>query len=109
MIDQDRSKPLVILGIDAGDPQWLRRWEAEGRLPNIGAIMARGCWGKTGGPELLFEHGVWHSIFTGVSRGQSGHYYFRQLVPGTYDLTLINGSVINRPPFWDVLKDSPRR
>ncbi|HEY4281748.1 MAG TPA: hypothetical protein VGM62_01705 [Chthoniobacterales bacterium] len=109
MSANDRVKPLVILGVDAGDPQWLRRWTSEGRLPNIGAIMARGCWGETGGSELLLEHGVWQSIFAGISRGKSGYHYFRQLHPGSYDLRLVNGAIIRARPFWDCLgKDDGR-
>src|SRR4051812_8293691 len=105
----DRVKPLVILGVDGGDPKWLRRWASEGRLPNIGRIMARGCWGETGGPELLLEHGVWQSIFSGISRSKSGHYYFRQLQPGSYDLRLVNGAIIRARPFWECLgKDHGR-
>ena len=93
-----KAPPLIILGIDAGDPVFIRRWAAQGYLPAIASIMERGCWARTAGPELISEHGVWMSLFSGLSRSQHGYYYFRQLNPGTYDLMLLSGPDINAPP-----------
>ncbi|MGH9200661.1 MAG: alkaline phosphatase family protein, partial [Vicinamibacterales bacterium] len=59
------TAPLVIVGIDAGDPDFIRQWAQEGYLPTIASVMERGRWGKTGGPELISEHGVWVSLFSG--------------------------------------------
>src|SRR5687767_7469635 len=98
-----QSSPLVILGIDAGDPGFIRRWAETGHLPTIASIMQRGCWGTTGGPELISEHGVWVSLFSGISRGRHGYYYFRQLKPGTYDLNSVTGLDVDAPPFWSYL------
>ncbi len=66
--------------------------------------MERGCWGRTGGPELISEHGAWVSLFSGISRGQHGYYYFRQLKPGTYDLETVTGLDVDAPPFWSWLR-----
>ncbi len=97
------TPPLVILGLDAGDPSFIQRWAQEGYLPMIASIMERGCWGRTGGPELISEHGAWVSLFSGISRSQHGYYYFRQLKPGTYDLETVTGLDIEAPPFWSYL------
>lgn len=94
------TPPLVILGIDAGDPDFLQRWVRDGHLPTLAGIMERGCWGRTGGPELISEHGVWVSLFSGISRRDHGYYYYRQLRPGTYDLQPVTGLDIDAPPFW---------
>jgi predicted AlkP superfamily phosphohydrolase/phosphomutase len=101
--------PLVILGLDAGDPGWIRRWAREGHLPAIRSVMERGCWGTTSGPDLASEHGVWVSLFSGLSRGQHGYYYFRQLEPGTYDLRSCTGMETGAPPFWARLRDRQKR
>ena len=96
------QSPLIILCFDSGDPRLLRRWANDGHLPTVSSLMKRGCWAETGGSELLLEHGAWMSIFTGMRRDQHGFYYFRQLVPGSYDLRLVYGSEIKAPPFWTV-------
>ncbi|HWO41019.1 MAG TPA: alkaline phosphatase family protein [Candidatus Eisenbacteria bacterium] len=104
MATERTAAPLVILGMDAGDPDFIRQWAAQGYLPTIASIMERGSSSRTGGAELLTEHGVWVSIFSGISRAQHGYYYFRQLKPGTYDLQTVTGPDIDAPPFWSYLR-----
>jgi predicted AlkP superfamily phosphohydrolase/phosphomutase len=98
--NEERAPPLVILGLDDGDAAFIQRWASQGHLPTIAAIMARGCWGTTGGPELAIEHGIWPILFGGRSRGELGYYYFRQLTPGSYDLELVDGVRLGAVPFW---------
>ena len=103
------NAPLVILGIDAGDPDFLQGWAREGHLPTLAGIMERGCWGRTGGPELISEHGVWVSLFSGISRREHGYYYYRQLRPGTYDLETVTGLDVDAPRFWTRIDTGARR
>lgn len=109
MSSEPQNTPLVILGFDAADPRLLRRWAQEGHLPTLASIMQRGCWAQTGGPELALEHGVWHSLFSGISRGRHGYHYFRQLKPRSYDLQSVHGSETDAPPFWASLRDRGKR
>lgn len=98
-----RRPPLVIIGIDAGDPAFIQEWADEGHLPNIASVMKSGFWGRTAGPELVTEHGVWISLLSGISRGRHGYYYFRQIIPGTYELRPVTGLDIDAPPLWSHL------
>jgi predicted AlkP superfamily phosphohydrolase/phosphomutase len=99
------TSPLVILGLDVGDPDALRQWVREGRLPTLASLMQRGWWGTTGGPELVCEHGLWVSLCSGLSRSRFGYFYFRQLVPRSYDLALRSGRDLAVEPFWSELRD----
>ncbi|MGH7807211.1 MAG: alkaline phosphatase family protein [Thermodesulfobacteriota bacterium] len=101
--------PLVILGVDAGDPDFIQKWAQEGYMPTIASIMKRGCWGRTAGAELISEHGVWMSVFSGISRSQHGYYYFRQLKPGAYELEEVAGPDIDAPPFWSHLRGRDKK
>lgn len=103
MAQEIKRSPLVIIGLDAADPRVIQRSVHEGYLPNIASMMRRGCWGRTGGQELVCEHGIWVSLFSGTSRSQHGYYYFRQLKPSTYDLELVAGPDVNAQPFWSYL------
>ncbi|WP_412069237.1 alkaline phosphatase family protein [Rubrivirga sp. IMCC43871] len=100
--------PLVVLCIDAADPDLLVQWAAEGHLPSLHRAMERGWWGRVGGPELNIEHGAWVSLLSGISRAQHGYHYFRQLQTGSYDLRLVAGHEIDAPPFWAHLADGAR-
>jgi len=95
-----KKPPLVIFGLDAGDPSFISRWARDGYLPNIASLMNQGFWGRTVGPEMISEHGVWVSLFSGISRAVHGYYYFRQLLPGTYDLKTVTGQMVRVLPFW---------
>ncbi len=103
------SAPLILLGLDAGDPTLLTTWAAAGRLPTLAALMQRGSWGRTGGPELVIEHGAWLSLSTGVSRSRHGLYYLRQPDLGTYHLRPVSGRDFGVPPFWAALQGTGRR
>jgi predicted AlkP superfamily phosphohydrolase/phosphomutase len=108
-VTDSKNPPLVIFGLDAGDAEFIQRWAREGYLPTIASIMERGCWAQTSGPELISEHGVWVSLFSGISRCQHGYYYFRQLRPGTYDLETVTGRYIDAGPFWEYFQGREKR
>ena len=101
--------PLVVLGIDAGDPGFLGDWMREGHLPTISRLAARGVQARTGGAELISEHGAWVSVFSGISRRDHGYFYFRQLKPGTYDLETVTGLDLDAAPFWTRIPPESRR
>ena len=95
--------PVVLLGFDAADPDLIERWAHEGKLPAMARLMSRGTWARTAGPELLFEHGIWSTLFSGVSVGKHGFHFFWQPVPGTYGLELKRARELGVAPFWSRL------
>ena len=103
------NAPLLVIGIDAGDPELLAEWTEAGLLPNLGRVLESGVWGQTGGPELIAEHGVWVTLNSGIPRSTHGYYWFRQLRPGTYGLEPVSPPTESAPPFWRELAGSGRR
>jgi predicted AlkP superfamily phosphohydrolase/phosphomutase len=94
------GRRLVVLGMKVGDPARIERWASEGHLPVIRSIMEKGCHGRIAGPERICEHGAATTLFTGVPPDEHGHYYFRQLVPGTYRLRRLGAADVHTRPFW---------
>jgi len=101
--------PLVVLGLDVGDPRQLSTWIEQGYLPTIASIVGRGTTGRLAGPDMLCEHAVWTTVFSGRSLGDHGYYYYRRLKPGTYALETITGADIDAAPFWSRFRDGSRR
>ncbi len=94
--------------MDTGDGDAIELWVKQGYLPTIRALMERGCWGRTVGPEMICEYGVGLTMFSGVSSREHGYYYLRQLRPGTYDLVSVRAPA-SAPPFWSHLRGTDAR
>jgi hypothetical protein len=95
-----RINRSLIFALDAADANLLEEWEQEGYLPALSSIMREGRWGKIGGNEYCSPHGLWLSLFSGLSKAEHGHYYFHQLKPGSYSLYSHDVNELVALPFW---------
>lgn len=109
MPEDKPSSPLVVLLLDTGDGEAIEKWTREGYLPTIASIMKGGCWGRTGGAEMICEYGVGLTLFSGISRAEHGYFYMRQLKPRTYELESVEPSNVNAPPFWSYLRGREKK
>ena len=72
------AKPVALVCIDGGDPAYLRRYLAEGVIPNIARFMARGFSTVVEGTMPSFTCPNNMSMITGTpasKHGISGNYY----------------------------------
>ncbi|HXE61692.1 MAG TPA: alkaline phosphatase family protein [Gemmatimonadaceae bacterium] len=100
----DGHTRLLVLCLDAASPDLLDAWIADGTLPNLAALVARGLAGRTRGLEGLFVGSTWPSLFTATNPAQHGFHYQMQLVPGTYRIAdRTRGALVGREPFWRAL------
>jgi predicted AlkP superfamily phosphohydrolase/phosphomutase len=101
---------VVVLAIDAGNPELIEGWSAAGHLPNLRALAARGLSGRTRSVDGFFVGSTWPSLYTGVSPAGHGHHSLVQLRPGSYDYhDCADGPLVTRPAFWRHLSDAGRR
>ncbi|MGH7633120.1 MAG: alkaline phosphatase family protein, partial [Gemmatimonadaceae bacterium] len=101
---------LLVIGIDAASPELLDAWTADGTLPNLARLAARGLTGRTRGIEGFFVGSTWPSLYTGTSPARHGLHYQIQLVPGSYRLEdRTRGTFVEGDPFWRVLSRAGRR
>lgn len=56
----DAPARLVMLGIDAANPDLLERWAADGTLPNLARLIARGTVSRMKGVEGFSVGSTWH-------------------------------------------------
>lgn len=97
---------LLVLGIDAANPDLLRRWGADGTMPHLGALMARGLVGETRSLEGFLVGATWPSLYTGVTPARHGWHYTVQLKPGTYEY---HHPRVEHEPFWSALSRAGKR
>jgi predicted AlkP superfamily phosphohydrolase/phosphomutase len=103
------KNPLLIIAMDAGDPELIETWLAEGRMPNLATLIARSKTARLKDDEAVSEFGNWLTFFSGVSRAKHGVYYFRQLQPGSYTLGRYLAQDTGVLPFWKHLRGKDKR
>ncbi|HUG26662.1 MAG TPA: alkaline phosphatase family protein [Gemmatimonadales bacterium] len=102
---------VTIIGLDAASPILLRRWMADGSLPNLAALAARGRTGAVRSVEGFFVGATWPSFQTGRSPAGHGLHYLAQIRPGTYDYYQPFDEAETGPgePFWRPLSQEGHR
>ncbi len=60
---------VLVIGADSADPELIERWGAEGKLPNLMALKARGASGRIENPPGLVSGSVWPVFHTGRNPG----------------------------------------
>ncbi|HEU4371531.1 MAG TPA: alkaline phosphatase family protein [Methylomirabilota bacterium] len=104
------SARVLVLGVDAGSRDLIETWAAEGVLPSVRALVARGVVGDTESVEGFFVGSTWPSFYTGASPAEHGIHSLVQLRPGTYELDrCYTGDFVKREPFWNHLSRAGRR
>jgi len=100
---------LLVLAVDAANPDLLRRWAADGTLPAIQGLIERGASIPTCGLEGLFAGSTWPSLSSGVAPGRHGIHYLAQVPPGRDAYEAITGWPERVDPFWVSLSRAGRR
>lgn len=70
----DGSQKLIILGIDGMDPQLLRQFMQQGRMPHFSALAQRGSFRELGTSIPPQSPVAWSNLITGMDAG--GHAIF---------------------------------
>lgn len=95
---------MLAIGLDATSPDLVRRWMADGTMPNLGALAARGASGTVRGVDGFYVGSTWPSMYTGLDPSEHGVHYELQLTPGTYDLGRVqDGAFVRGSTLWGAL------
>jgi predicted AlkP superfamily phosphohydrolase/phosphomutase len=77
------DQKLIILGIDGMDPQLLKRFMAEGKMPNFSALSARGSFRLLSTSIPPQSPVAWSNLITGMNAGGHGIFDFIHRDPRT--------------------------
>lgn len=100
---------VVLIGLDMADAGLVEAWAANGTLPNLGAVMAAGSWGRLATTADVLHTSTWPTIFTGTTPGRHGVYYPYQPCPGLQTARAIGPGQYGEPPVWELLHRAGRR
>ena len=69
------SARVLVIGFDACEVSLVRRWAAEGKLPNFAALARASRTFQLDNPMETLPGAIWPEIHTGRSSGKMGHFY----------------------------------
>lgn len=79
-----RIERAIVIGLDGLDPDLTERFIAEGRMPALARLAAKGAYRKLGTTFPSMSPVAWSSFATGVHPGKHGIYDFLTRDPKTY-------------------------
>ncbi len=101
-----RGKParrVLVIGWDGATWDMLDPLMAEGRLPNVARLVARGASARLESTKVPISSAAWVSAMTGKGPGEHGVYSFFEPVEASYDVQLISSLSNKAAPLWRIL------
>lgn len=92
--------PVVLIGLDGGDPDLVFRWIEEGHLPTLKYLFERGTGGVLLSTPNAISPEAWSSFATGLRPGRHGVFSFLDRIPGTYRLIYSGSRLREGVTFW---------
>ena len=84
--DQSGGKKLIVLGIDGMDPQLLRKFMQEGKMPNFSRLVEQGSFRELTTSIPPQSPVAWSNLITGMNAGGHGIFDFIHRDPKTFEL-----------------------
>lgn len=100
---------VLLIGLDGAEPSLLERWLAEGALPALAGLRARGAFLPLASTKPPVTFPAWTTCVTGVNPGRHGIFDFTEMTPGEYRLRFVNGSMRAAPALWNILSAAGKR
>ena len=97
---------VVVIGLDSVDPDLVKLWAKEGRLPFLRSLLAQGAWARLMSTRGMFSDSPWPTFNTGVPPSKHGFYNFQAIQNGTTDIVRVGEHCSRFLPFWWLLRDA---
>ena len=100
--------PVVVVGIDASEITLVERLCAEGAMPALQALRARGHAGVLRSEARTFAGSVWPSFYTGTAAAWHGVYHNKLWRPEAMRCEVPRKEWLDPRPFWSDLPSEAR-
>ena len=101
--------PVLMIGLDAAEPELIERWMGDGTLPSLAGLRARGSYRRLASSAAWLAGSPWPTFYTGTSPATHGLYHFLQWRAEQRDLARPGPGWLPLQPFWRALgPDGPR-
>jgi predicted AlkP superfamily phosphohydrolase/phosphomutase len=103
MPDPDSHGRLLLIGLDAADFQLVERWTADGSLPNLAALKARGTTTALATSARYLTGSPWPTFYTGRPPSDHGIYHDFQWRQERMAFAAPSTDWLPVRPFWRAL------
>lgn len=104
------EKPRVmVIGLDGATFDIVKPLVAEGRLPNLGQLMAQGSYGVLRSTYPPITPSAWTSFATGKNPGSHGLFDFQRVEADTYKFVPVPSNQHGQRTLWGILSDEGRQ
>jgi len=105
----ERSRKVMVIGLDGLSLQMLLPLVAQGQLPQIARLLATGAHGPLQSVTNMTTGPTWASFSTGCLPARHGIYHDFHHLSTSYQLQPTNGAACRRPFFWQQASAAGRR
>lgn len=109
MIKKDRSPKVLMIALDAAEPDLLEQWIAEGVLPSLKSLYCKGAYGRLQSSADWLAGSPWPTFYTGTMPSEHGLYHYLQWRADRMTLARPGPGWISPIPFWRRLGEMERR
>ncbi|HKR24286.1 MAG TPA: alkaline phosphatase family protein, partial [Allosphingosinicella sp.] len=94
------ASPVVMIGLDAFDPELARRFAAAGALPTLARLLEQGAHSKVVNPFGLFVGAVWVSYASGQTPERHGFHCWEKIDVDSYERVMHPPRPDRYDAFW---------
>ncbi|OLN27967.1 hypothetical protein DVDV_1827 [Desulfovibrio sp. DV] len=102
------ARRVVVIGWDGATFDVIKPLLAQGRMPALAALLARGAHGPLRSTVPPVTPVAWTSFATGTSPGRHGIFDALTLDPDSHEVRFVSAAMRRVPPIWRVLSDRGR-
>ena len=102
MKNENKEGKVVVLGIDGVPCSLLRRFIADGIMPNLAGLADKGTLSEMTASVPEVSSTSWSTFMTGVNPGRHGIYGFMELQKGSYKWKFPDSSDIKSETLWEI-------
>ncbi|MBK6430499.1 alkaline phosphatase family protein [Candidatus Amarolinea dominans] len=98
-----------VIGLDGATFDLILPWVAQGKLPAMAQVLARGAWGQLRSTVPPMTGPAWTTFATGANPARHSIYDWVYREPGTYNFVPATAANRRLPSLWSLLGAAGRR
>ncbi|MEX1045853.1 MAG: alkaline phosphatase family protein [Actinomycetota bacterium] len=100
------DRKVALIGLDAAEPEVVRKGVEEGWMPAMAEILRRGQSALLDGSQRLLPGSGWPTLITGTEPDRHMVMNDVHLSPGTYKIVNTLPTHLREPAFWKFISDA---